>query len=149
MIQSYLVQLLLIIWQFHWVKKRGKSWKGRLWVHETPILDIAFGTLIDSSICDMAPKVPKDFYLLIEKFFSRYFQVWSRTIRLHSGTRNHLFIRLWLIRHAVVDARLHPCPKLHRRAVYCTSYIMKNSFRRAAYRTSQFKIYHLWKSAFD
>ena len=33
-------RVIWFIWSFHWVKKRGKNWKGRLWVHETLIWEL-------------------------------------------------------------------------------------------------------------
>ena len=67
--------------------KRDKNHKGRLWVHETPILEVMFVTLTENSsvitydtqghtsMRNMALKLPRYFYLLMEKPLSYYFQV--------------------------------------------------------------------------
>ena len=49
MTQSSLVYMLLIIRSFKKVKKRGKNWKSRRWVHETLIVEIIFVTFTEDS----------------------------------------------------------------------------------------------------
>ena len=49
MTQNSLVYMLLIIRSFKKVKKRGKNWKSRQWVHETLIVEIIFVTFTEDS----------------------------------------------------------------------------------------------------
>ena len=92
--------------------KIGQKWKGRLWVHETAILEVIFVTLTENSSAvsndfkniyttrnscrnklpceNLTLKLPWYFYLLMEKPLGCYFGL--HKTRQHDETRRHLFM---------------------------------------------------------
>ena len=59
-IESYLVYIILIISPLFFELKIGQNWKGRMQIHETPVLEVIFKTLTENSSvitrCQVTPR---------------------------------------------------------------------------------------------
>ena len=96
-----------MIWPYLIQLKLDQKQKGKLWAHEIPILEVIFVTLNkkssivtndcreiakgDASLRSMTLKLPRYFYLLMEKPLNRYFQFQSPYYQAaHCNQKTHI-----------------------------------------------------------